>query len=78
MRDLGATMVAEDKSHRRPRRLYRLGEQQFVHVVNGSLEPDGSRREFMLGAPREARTPAEAIAWSYGIAPATYREAVRT
>jgi hypothetical protein len=76
--DLGAELISEDKSHRRPRRLYRIGDMRFVHVVNGSLEPDGTRREFMLGAPADAETPASAIAASYGRPSSKYREAVRT
>jgi hypothetical protein len=50
---------------------------RIVEVVNGSLEPDGSRRKFLLGA-MPGKTPHEAIAASYGIAPQYYREAVRT
>ncbi len=51
---------------------------RVIHVVNGSLEPDGSRREFVLGAMSGARTAHEAVAMSYGINPQHYREVVRT
>jgi hypothetical protein len=57
---------------------------RVVRVRNGSLEPDGSRREFVLGAARRSRSGAqpgtahEAIAASYGINPQHYWEAVRT
>jgi hypothetical protein len=47
-------------------------------VVNGSLEPDGSRREFMISAEEESRTPHDAVAASYGRPKKLYREAVRT
>ena len=50
---------------------------RVVEVLNGSLEPDGSRRKFLLGA-MPGETPHEAIAASYGIAPQHYKEAVRT
>jgi hypothetical protein len=50
---------------------------RIVEVVNGSLEPDGTRRKFLLGA-MPGKTPHEAIAASYGINPAHYQEAVRT
>ena len=50
---------------------------RVVEVLNGSLEPDGTRRKFLLGA-MPGKTPHEAIAASYGIAPQHYREAVRT
>jgi hypothetical protein len=53
-------------------------------VINGTVEPDGTRRKFHLGAARRRGsvappdTPHDAIANSYGIAPEHYREAVRT
>lgn len=84
----GAKLVSEDVSHGRPRRLFRAevgGEViDILHVVNGSLEPDGTRREFHLGAARDRRTrhrpktPHEAVANSYGISPKVYGEACRT
>jgi hypothetical protein len=84
----GARLIAADQLHGRPRRLLEIdvaGETLLViEVTNGSRERDGSRRTFHLGAARDprthapARTPAEAIANSYGIAPTHYREAVRT
>ena len=76
--DLGAKLISEDTSHGRPRRLYQVGADRYLHVVNGSLEPDGSRREFLLGADPGAATPADAVAASYGRTEAKYREAVRT
>ena len=78
VKDLGATIVSSDKCHGRPRRLYRLGDQQWVHVINGSKEPDGTRREFLLGVPGDVTTPHEAVAWSYGRPVGKYKEAVRT
>ena len=78
VRDLGATLVASDKCLGHPRRLYRLGDQQWVHVINGSKEPDGTRREFLLGVPNDVRTPHDAVAWSYGRPAEKYKEAVRT
>lgn len=84
----GARLIAEDELHGQPRRLFEVNvgyeNMEVIEVTNGSVEPDGSRRTFHLGAARDpraqapARTPAEAIAHSYGIAPAHYREAVRT
>lgn len=52
-------------------------EIRLIEVQNGSLEPDGSRRKFVIGA-MPGDTPHAAIAASYGINPAYYREAVRT
>ena len=76
--DLHAKVLAEDVVHGRPRRLYAVGDQRFLYVINGSLEPDGTRREFLLGAAPEAVTPHASVAASYGRPAAKYREAVRT
>jgi hypothetical protein len=81
-----AKVIGTDELHGFPRKLYEVtvgGEPiRIVEVINGSLEPDGTRRRFHLGAARNGRsipnTPAEAIANSYGIAHGHYREAVRS
>uniref|UniRef100_E6VGJ7 DUF6745 domain-containing protein n=1 Tax=Rhodopseudomonas palustris (strain DX-1) TaxID=652103 RepID=E6VGJ7_RHOPX len=76
-----ARLIAGDEIHGFPRRLLEVnvaGQRiRVVEVINGSLEPDGTRRKFHLGAMPGA-TPHEVIAASYGIAPMHYREAVRT
>lgn len=78
----GATLVGEDINHDQPRRLLKMNvkgeELRILDVYNGSLEPDGSRRRFFLGAIAGAQTPHEAVAMSYGRSPKTYGEAVRT
>jgi len=76
--DLGARLIAEDTAHGFPRRLYQVENERFLHVINGSLEPDGTRREFLLGAHPEANSPHSAVALSYGRPAGKYREAVRT
>ena len=80
--ELGATVVDQDVNCGQPRRLLRAevgGETlAILHVVNGSLEPNGTRREFHLGALSEARTCHEAVAMSYGRASHSYQEAGRT
>jgi hypothetical protein len=78
IQDMGAKLLSEDTAQDRPRRLYEVDGGRFIHVINGSLEPDGSRREFFLGADPDARTPHDAIAASYGRPARRYREAVRT
>jgi hypothetical protein len=84
----GAKEIAVDTCHGRPRRLLDItvkGETvRVIEVENGSLEPDGTRRKFVLGAARHPitrelpKTPHEAIAWSYGRPADQYVEAVRT
>jgi hypothetical protein len=75
-------VIAEDTNHGQPRRLLEMnvrGEPiRVLDVYNGSLEPDGTRRRFFLGAMRDAKTPHEAVAMSYGIRPENYNEQVRT
>jgi hypothetical protein len=78
IQDMGAKLMSEDTAQDRPRRLYEVDGGRFIHVINGSLEPDGTRREFFLGADPDAKTPHDAIAASYGRPARRYREAVRT
>ena len=74
-------LIAADELHGQPRSLLEMYVSGFpfriIEVVNGSRERDGTRRKFHLVA-MPGDTPAEVIAASYGIAPAHYREAVRT
>jgi hypothetical protein len=74
-------VVAADEVHGQPRRLLAVDIAglpfRIIEVVNGTIEPDGTRRKFHLGA-MPGDTPAEVVAASYGITPAHYREAVRT
>jgi len=77
IKDMGAKKIAEDVSHNR-RVLYDVNGEKFIHVINGTIEENGVQREFMLGAPPNARTPHEAIAESYGRPASMYKEAVRT
>jgi hypothetical protein len=49
-----------------------------VEVENGTREPDGSRRHYFLPVPPGARTPHEAVAWTYGLTPDRYWIAART
>lgn len=89
MSERNAKMISEDvDGNGFPRRLMELtvrGEKiNVVEVLNGSLEPDGTRRKFILGAARHPtsgsnpRTPKEAIAWSYGIPEKAFNEGART
>jgi hypothetical protein len=76
-----ARVVAEDEVHGQPRRLLEVDAGgapiRIIEVINGSPEPDGTRRRFHLGA-MPGDTPHNVVAASYGIDPAAYREAVRT
>lgn len=86
MENTKAREISTDEVHGRKRRLLEMevrGEKiRVVEVVNGSLEPDGTRRKFVLGCVRHngqlPETPAEAVAFSYGINPKFYKETIRT
>jgi hypothetical protein len=78
IKGLGAKLLTKDENFGHPRRIYEVANQKFLFVTNGSLEPDGSRRKFILGANPDAITPHDAVAVSYGRPSAKYREAVRT
>lgn len=81
-----AKEIAVDELHGKKRRLleFTLANEpiRVVEVVNGTREPDGTHRKFILGCVRRdgrfPETPHEAIAWSYGINPKVYDEVVRT
>ena len=76
-----ARVVHADELHGQPRRLLEVeirGERvRILEVNNGSLELDGTRRKFHLGAMR-GETAHDVTAASYGIAPQHYREAIRS
>jgi len=78
VKDLGAKKLKADKSHGKPRTVYAVGDIRYIHVTNGSREPDGTFREFVLGADPRATTPNEVVASSYGRPAPKYKEAVRS
>ena len=49
-----------------------IGSWCAVEVVNGSAEPDGSHKNYVLRVPTECRTAREAVAWTYGMTAAQY------
>jgi hypothetical protein len=86
MRDLGGIMLHEDETGRlwsvNPRRrplADQPGELRLVEVVNGTAEPDGSRKIYWLRVPPDMQTAQQAVAWTYGLTPKEYGAlAVRT
>ncbi len=49
-----------------------------VEVVNGTPDPDGSRRTYYLRVPPDMTTARQAVAWTYGLDEAEYAAVVRT
>jgi hypothetical protein len=47
-------------------------EISVVSVVNGSKEPDGTYKRYVLSVPPECKTAVEAVAWSYGMSVEEY------
>lgn len=77
-KDMNAKLIDKDEAAGQPRKLYDINGARYIHVVNGSLEPDGTRREFLLGVRNTTATCHDAIAESYGRPPKKYKEVVRT
>ena len=51
----------------------------LVEVINGSCEPDGTRKTYFLKVPPECQTACEAVAWTYGMTVDEYRNlSIRT
>jgi hypothetical protein len=51
---------------------------KMVRVTNGTLEPDGTVKEYWLGVPVECTSAHDAVARTYQRTPATYRPLLRT
>ena len=49
-----------------------------VEVVNGTAEPDGTRKHYFLQVPPTVRSAREAVAWTYGLTEQRYRPKLRT
>ena len=74
----GAYRVAQDETGVLWRQRWRWEAWAAVEVVNGTPEPDGTRKRYFLQVPANMRTAREAVAWTYGLPEARYRPVVRT
>jgi hypothetical protein len=77
LRDMGGIVLHEDPTGRlwslNPARLLRQpGDLKMVEVVNGTPEPDGSRKTYRLNVPPHVETARQAVAWTYGLEPEDY------
>lgn len=50
----------------------------YVKVINGTMEDDGSFREYYKEVPPDMDTAKEAVAWTYGLHPDDYQVFLRT
>lgn len=56
-----------------------IGSWTAVEVLNGTSEPDGTRKTYFLRVPSRIRTAREAVAWTYGLTAEEYAQlAIRT
>jgi hypothetical protein len=56
--------------------LYDLGTHRVVRLLNSTLEPDGSAREYFRAVPSSCQTAREAVAWTFGLPEPEYAPAV--
>ena len=57
-------------------RLRRRDGIQVVEVVNGTAEPDGSFRHYVLSVPPNLNTAQSAVAWTYGMSVSEYSKLI--
>jgi len=57
--------------------LQRDKEVRFVRVTNATKEVDGTRRSFVIQVPPWCKDPVAAVAQSFGVSAATYRQLAR-
>ena len=77
----GAVRIAEDESGILWRKTWWASVDAWaaVEVINGTPEPDGTRKHYFLQVPGHLQTPRQAVAWTYGLTAAEYaRLAIRT
>ncbi len=74
----GAYRVAQDETGILWRQRWRWEAWAAVEVVNGTPEPDGTRKRYFLQVPANMRSAREAVAWTYGLPEQRYRPTVRT
>ena len=55
--------------------LYDLGTHRVVRLLNSTMEPDGSFREYFRAVPNTCRTAREAVAWTFGLQESEYAPA---
>jgi hypothetical protein len=74
----GAYRVSQDETGVLWRQRWRWEAWAAVEVLNGSPEPDGTRKRYFLQVPANMRSAREAVAWTYGLPEQRYRPVVRT
>jgi len=79
IRDSGLEPIHEDQYGTLYKKTFAGDEPlAMVRVINGSTEPDGTRRIYWLRVPPDVRTAHEAVAWTYWEEPDEYQPDIRT
>ena len=78
IRDSGAQEVQRDHRGILYKKKKGNGVLSFVKVINGTPEPDGSFKNYILLVPSTTQTALEGVAWSYRRTPETYDPGIRT
>jgi hypothetical protein len=79
LREAQARLIGKDRYGKLWRaELGDVAPYTVVEVQNGTREPDGRRQRYFLPVPPGARSPHEAVAWTYGLTRDQYRIARRT
>ncbi len=70
----GAVRVAEDETGILWRKTWwaTIDTWAAIEVINGTPEPDGTRKRYFLQVPGHLQSPREAVAWTYGMTAADY------
>jgi hypothetical protein len=79
MRELGGKMIHEDATGKLWKNVttdMHGTDIAVVEVLNGSLEPDGTRKTYHLSVPPTCRTAKAAVAWTYGMTEDEYDKLV--
>ncbi len=63
----GAQSIASDRTGTLWQARWGIDVWHAVEVVNGTPEPDGTKKHYYLQVPSEVRTPIDAVAWTYGM-----------
>ena len=72
----GAVRVAEDETGILWRKTWwaTIDTWAAIEVINGTPEPDGTRKRYFLQVPGHLQIPREAVAWTYGMTAAEYAQ----
>lgn len=74
LQDSGAELIHKDECGELYRKEIENDEPlAMVCVTNSTMEPDGSYKRYFLRVPPQIETAREAVAWTFGIAPADYK-----